>query len=74
MMVMVIFVACMWSLIRLLSDSFLLFLAAIVPSIALAWLIGHKIAMVPITSLQLINALLELTKVKLQVFIDLTHF
>ena len=73
MMMVVIFVACMRSLIRLLSDGFFFFLAAIVSSIALAWLVGDKVAVIAIASLKLVDTLLELAEVKFQVFIDFTH-
>ena len=53
-----------------------LFLTAIVSTVALAMLCSStlKVPMVAITALKLVNPCLQLAKVKLEVFIDLSHF
>ena len=57
----------------LLTLSFLFFFTAVVPSIALAQLLCLKVSMIFIASLELIETLLELAKVKLQIFVDFAH-
>lgn len=53
----------------------LLFLTTIVSTVALALLSSTlKVPMVAITVLELVNPCLQLAKVKLEVFIDLSHF